>query len=51
MADILDFFYTDIKEVFPNYKIVIKEHPMDLCKTKYSVKKFKNKYKDIIWFK
>jgi len=51
MTDILDFFYTDIKKVFPSYKIVIKEHPMDLCRIKYPVKELKNKYKDIIWLK
>jgi CDP-glycerol glycerophosphotransferase (TagB/SpsB family) len=30
MDDILNFYYNDIKEILPEYKIIIKEHPMDI---------------------
>lgn len=47
MDDILSFFYNDIREILPDYKIIIKEHPMDLWRINYS--KIKEKYNDIIW--
>jgi len=30
MDDILDFFYEDIVFLFPEHKIIIKEHPVDI---------------------
>lgn len=47
MDDILDFFYKDIKEILPDYKIIVKEHPMDLWRINYS--NLQKKYNDIIW--
>ncbi len=49
MDQILDFYYNDIKEILPNYKIVVKEHPMDIWRINY--KKLQKKYPDIIWIK
>lgn len=49
MDDILNFYYKDLKEVLPDYKIVIKEHPMDIWRINY--KYLQKKYPDIIWIK
>lgn len=49
MDDILDFYYKDLKEILPEYKIVVKEHPMDIWRINY--KYLQNKYPDIIWIK
>lgn len=49
MNEILDFFYNDIKKILPEYKIVVKEHPMDIGRIKYS--NTRKKYNDIIWIK
>jgi len=49
MNDILDFFYPEIKEVLPDHKIIVKEHPVDLGRADYNV--LKKKYPDIIWLK
>lgn len=49
MDNILDYFYNDIKKILPEYKIILKEHPMDLWRINYS--NLREKYKDIIWFK
>ncbi len=49
MDDILNFYYEDLKEVLPEYKIVVKEHPMDIGRINY--KYLQKKYHDIIWIK
>lgn len=49
MDDILDFFYDDIKEILPDYNIIVKEHPVDLWRIDYS--NLQKKYSDIIWIK
>lgn len=49
MDDILNYFYSDIKEILPGYKIIVKEHPMDIWRINYTY--LKNKYSDIIWIK
>ncbi len=47
MDDILDFFYDDIKNILPDHKIIVKEHPMDIGRIDYS--HLKSKYSDILW--
>ncbi len=49
MGDILDFFYKDIKELLPDYKIIIKEHPGEQGRVDYDP--WKKKYPDTIWLK
>lgn len=49
MDDILDFYYNDIKEILADYKIIVKEHPIDLWRIDYS--NLQKKYSDIIWIK
>ncbi len=49
MDDILDFYYKDLNEILPEYKIVVKEHPMDIWRINY--KYLQKKYPDIIWIK
>ncbi|MDD3793697.1 MAG: hypothetical protein PHI37_02710 [Candidatus Gracilibacteria bacterium] len=49
MSEILDLYYNDINLIFPNYKIVVKEHPMDIGRINYS--NLQRKYPDIIWIK
>jgi capsule polysaccharide modification protein KpsS len=45
----LNFYYNDIKEILPEYKIIIKEHPMDIWRINYS--NLQKKYPNIIWIK
>lgn len=47
MSDILEYFYSDIKEILPGYKIIVKEHPMDIGRVDYSY--LRKKYPEIIW--
>lgn len=47
MDNILNYFYNDLKKILPDYKIIVKEHPMDLWRIDYS--KLRKKYNDIIW--
>lgn len=47
MDDILDFFYSDIKNILPECKIIVKEHPMDIGRIDYS--HLQEKYPEIIW--
>jgi len=49
MNDVLDMFYEDMRQVFPNHRIVIKEHPYDLGRHDYS--ELKRRYPDILWLK
>ncbi len=49
MENILDFYYKDIKKILPDYKIIIKEHPVDIWKNLYA--NLQKKYKDVIWIK
>ncbi len=49
MEDIFDFHYSEIISVFPDHKIVVKEHPEDLFRKTY--KHLRKKYNDIIWLR
>lgn len=49
MQEIIEFYYDDIKDLFPDYKLVVKEHPMDIWRINY--KKLQKRYPDIIWIK
>lgn len=49
MEHILNYFYNDIKIILPDYKIIVKEHPMDIWRINYS--NLQKKYNDIIWIK
>ena len=47
--EIITLSYDILKEEFKDYKIVVKEHPMDIWRISYD--KIREKYKDIIWIR
>lgn len=49
MDDILNYYYNDIKEILPEYKIVVKEHPMDIWRINY--KHLEKKFNDVLFIK
>lgn len=50
MEDFFEFCYAAIKRNFgEEYRIVVKEHPEDLCRHSYA--RLRRKYPDVLWFR